>query len=690
MKPVRILVDSLADKGLSNAQMSNAREIVRRLDEKRFHVSIFCTGEPDPLFAKRSSTRLIQLPPRRRTFRILQEFVFGRHDILFYVKASPASKWYLRVRRGWNDRRITIGTIESQSDLRNEPSVAAETIRLREQTTLRCDYLFSNSQAVKRSLEAEYGLPSDVVATGVDTRFFIPAWDRPANARPGVLFVGSLRPFKQPQVLLDAALRFPQADFVIVGEGLMAGELKDRVQRENLRNVMLHGPLDPEALRQQYQQADIFLFPSTWEGSPKVILEAAACGLPVIARKNYEPETVVDGQTGYLVASDTELFSRLEKLLHQPDLRRTLGVAGRKHSEQFDWDPITRRWEEIFLRLISQKLNGRSVMIANLPMPAEPSGQSERRLHVLTLTPFYPVLDDDAQGCFVAEPLACMDRVGVSNTVLAVQPFYRGRVRPGNSLVPAEWSHFFTLPGNFGLSTSGAFLFAKLLTRVRRLHRSHRVDMIHAHSALPCGHAAALLSRELGIPFVVTVHGLDAFSTNQVGGYAGRWCERVSRLVYRSARQVICISEKVGERVMDAGGSTNATVVYNGVDPQMFSPGNSETPEDVILSVGNLIPIKGHELLLRAVAAVHGRHPQISCEIIGDGAERGRLDSLVTELGIAGSVRFLGRQSRNQVAAAMRRCALFALAQPVRRFGLCLSGSDVHREGRDRMPGAGD
>jgi glycosyltransferase involved in cell wall biosynthesis len=359
MNPVRILVDSFADEGLTNAQMSNSREIIRRLDPSRFHVSVFHVGKPDPLISQRQNTRLIRLPLHLQTVRILREFVLGRHDILFYLKSSPASKWYLQLRQKWTDNRIIIGTIESRSDLRNEPTIAPKAVLLREQTLLRCDYLFSNSRAVQQSLETEYGLPSDLVPTGVDTKFFIPAWDRSANPRPRVLFAGSLRPFKQPQLLVDAAARLPQADFVIAGDGPMAEELRARVQREGLCNVVLAGLLGAESLRQQYQRADVFLFPSAWEGSPKVILEAAACGLPVIARKNYEPETVIHGQTGYLVASDEELFACLGELLCRPDLRRTLGMAGRKHSERFDWDPITRRWEEIFLRLMSEKASGR-------------------------------------------------------------------------------------------------------------------------------------------------------------------------------------------------------------------------------------------------------------------------------------------------------------------------------------------
>ena len=156
-KMVHILVDSYADRGLLNAQMTNAREIIRRLDPAQFYVSTFYVDEPDPHIAGRPNTRLIGLPRKRQTIRIFREFVLGKHEILFYVKSSPSSKWYLRLRRNWKDNRITVGTVESQCDLRNEPTIAGEAVSLWEQTVLRCDYLFSNSRAVQQSLQSEYG-----------------------------------------------------------------------------------------------------------------------------------------------------------------------------------------------------------------------------------------------------------------------------------------------------------------------------------------------------------------------------------------------------------------------------------------------------------------------------------------------------------------------------------------------------
>ncbi len=293
-----------------------------------------------------------------------------------------------------------------------------------------------------------------------------------------------------------------------------------------------------------------------------------------------------------------------------------------------------------------------------------------RPIHVLTLTPFYPSEHDDAGGCFVAEPLDWLSKVGVMNAVFAVQPFYRAKTRARQSASSEQWLRYFSLPGGLGLPTAGAFLYARIVARVRELQRSHQIDLIHAHAPLPCGHAAMLLSPELGLPFVVSVHGLDAFSTEQVKGRAGEWCRRISQRVYRSSRRVICISEHVREQVLEGTAPTCRTsVVYNGVNAELFSPGTEpQSGKPIVLSVGNLIPIKGHALLIRAIAALAPEFPAISLEIIGDGADRAHLEGLVLELKIADRVRFLGRQSRQQVAAAMRRCSVFAL--PSRYEGL--------------------
>jgi glycosyltransferase involved in cell wall biosynthesis len=305
-------------------------------------------------------------------------------------------------------------------------------------------------------------------------------------------------------------------------------------------------------------------------------------------------------------------------------------------------------------------------------MSAEQSKQVKgKTLRVLTLTPFYPSESDDSQGSFVAEPLNALAQMGISNTVLALQPIYRGKLRSAKSIVSAEWIRYFSLPGRVGLPTAGAFVFARIVGLVRELMRSNCVDLIHAHAALPAGHAAMLLSSELGLPYVVSVHGLDAFSAEQVGGRAGEWCRRIARRVYQGSRRVICVSELVREQVLSGmGAGCRTSVVYNGVDTDLFSPGSATASDRVsVLCVGKLLPIKGHEVLVRAVASIVPEFPTLTLEVIGHGPEFPRLNELTQKLGISGRVQFHGRQSRRQVADAMRRCTVFALPSSYEGLG---------------------
>lgn len=286
-----------------------------------------------------------------------------------------------------------------------------------------------------------------------------------------------------------------------------------------------------------------------------------------------------------------------------------------------------------------------------------------KSLHVLTLTPFYPSEADDANGCFVSEPLNWLTKSGVRNSVLAVRPVYRRKPPSSSSAVPAAWLRYVSLPGTLGLPTAGAFLFARVVSQLRELNRTQSIDLLHAHGPLPCGHAAMLLGRELNIPYVVSVYGLDDLSSVQTSGRVGKWCRRISQRVYAESRRVVCISEHVREEVLEGmGRSCRTSVIYNGVDPELFSPAPEPSePATSVLSVGNLIAIEGHDLLIRAIAALVREFPAISLEIIGDGPERSRLQALAKKLNLVGVVRFIERQSRRQIADAMKRCTLFAL-----------------------------
>lgn len=298
-------------------------------------------------------------------------------------------------------------------------------------------------------------------------------------------------------------------------------------------------------------------------------------------------------------------------------------------------------------------------------------GEWKSGLHVLTLTPFFPSAGDEVSGCFIAESTRQLEQFGVISSIIAVAPMHHRRREPAPS-APADWVSYPQIPGNLGLSGAGRLLYWRLLAQARRLHSENRIDVIHAHSALPCGHAAALLSRHLSLPFVVTLHGLDVFNTCFLAGFGARWRRAVSINVYRAARSVICVSGRVRSVLLDGmRQGVHSTVVYNGTDANFFAPaieGARRLSEPNILIVGNVLAAKGHELVLRAIGKLATAFPQLTCRVIGDGPDRAPFEALAGELGIGKRVQFEGRKSRADVADAMRACSVFVL--PSRYEGL--------------------
>jgi glycosyltransferase involved in cell wall biosynthesis len=119
-------------------------------------------------------------------------------------------------------------------------------------------------------------------------------------------------------------------------------------------NVEFLGHLTAQ-LGEEMRRAHIFFFPSELEGHPQVLLQAAACGLPCVARNSYKPDYVINEVSGLLVSTEEDLGEALSYLMQQCDLRNRMSVAAAKHAEQFDWNRITGQWEEIMSRAVENR-----------------------------------------------------------------------------------------------------------------------------------------------------------------------------------------------------------------------------------------------------------------------------------------------------------------------------------------------
>ncbi|MGL5942332.1 MAG: glycosyltransferase [Waterburya sp.] len=215
----------------------------------------------------------------------------------------------------------------------------------------------------------EQGYPQDKIIQhyiGVDTVKFSPT-SHQAEQRY-ILCVGRHTEKKGIDTLLRAfariASKHPDVVLWQVGQGSLTAKLQTLTKQLGIeKNVRFLGAQPHERVLQLMQQAEIFALPSQvaasgeCEGLPIVILEASACGVPVVSTYHSGiPEAVIDGETGFLVSEkdDRALAEKLDILLSDRILGRKMGQQGRELSNQkFDIRKQTTKLEAIYHSLIN-------------------------------------------------------------------------------------------------------------------------------------------------------------------------------------------------------------------------------------------------------------------------------------------------------------------------------------------------
>ena len=235
------------------------------------------------------------------------------------------------------------------------------------------DRVICASEGEKEMLVGLYGVVPhriSVVPCGVDTAQFRPMARRTVRQKLGlamdepiVLYVGRIERLKGIDVLLRAAAQTDgRFRLLVVGGDTKDGERKSELTALSRElgiepKVTFHDAVPHEQLPLYYNAADICVVPSYYESFGLVAVEAMSCGVPVVAsRVGGLKETVQDGQNGYLVPwrCPEPFAERLELLLSNEPLRRTLGREARVTAERFRWSEVAASVEDIYHDLVSQ------------------------------------------------------------------------------------------------------------------------------------------------------------------------------------------------------------------------------------------------------------------------------------------------------------------------------------------------
>ena len=285
-------------------------------------------------------------------------------------------------------------------------------------------------------------------------------------------------------------------------------------------------------------------------------------------------------------------------------------------------------------------------------------------MRILYLTAWYPTPNKPTYAVFVREH-ALASQLYHEVQVLHVVCQRSSNERGSSSLtlqykqgerVPVTHAYI-DLPSRYGLGDLYySYYVARALTEI-----GFNPDLVHCNITLPTGIAAIWLKRRLHVPLVLTEHGGDyLYFYGQT-----RISKLKARIVLRSADRVMPVSE--GQRkvmhILEPGG--RYSVIPNAVDTTLFRPARPGSGGQLeALSVGSLLPVKGHQFLLRAYAQLPKESRQkLKLRIVGDGYLRDALMELQAELKLDHEVAILpGGRPKSEIASMMNGCDF--LVQP--------------------------
>ncbi len=227
------------------------------------------------------------------------------------------------------------------------------------------------SESTKKDLISNYNVnPNkiDVVYNAVDTKLYKPKAltkeirNKYNLPKKYLLYLGNIEPRKNIKGIIEAYSMLPDeisSEYKLVlsgGRGWNQGEINNALKQSAKKdNIIFTGYIDDRDKPELYAGADIFLFPSHYEGFGLPILEAMACGVPVITADNSSLREVADKAALYVNSKSTkELLTAIIKIVMNKRIRQDLINKGNKRVKEFNWKDSANEINKSILKALNE------------------------------------------------------------------------------------------------------------------------------------------------------------------------------------------------------------------------------------------------------------------------------------------------------------------------------------------------
>lgn len=306
-------------------------------------------------------------------------------------------------------------------------------------------------------------------------------------------------------------------------------------------------------------------------------------------------------------------------------------------------------------------------------------------MKILVISHMYPSTQNPTYGIFVHEQVKALVAGGCEVKVISPVPYapwplpVLKKKWQAYASIPAKdrvdgievfYPRYPEFPRSYLLEHSGALMYLGLRNLVKTIDKEFPFDLIHAHVALPDGHAAYCLKKGFPVPTVATIHGQDFQSTLHKGPARRKRLQEV----LLGMDSVITVSTKLKNLVKDEPYYPKIQVINNGIhiaeiDRAEVSRSGARD-QMTILSVSNLKKTKGIDLNLQALASLVKTYPNLTYRIVGDGEERKNLEALAESLDLGNHVFFLGKLPHREALQEMAQADIFCLPSWQEGFGV--------------------